>query len=211
MGVTLCHRTNVRRTIASLIGILGLAIPVPSVASGLALNPQHCTFPTSESISEIVSRSKLFYVDLFGGPWPIPDRYELMGVSGSGAIRMSSPPQTCLIGSHLCKKPIGIIRYGKFQKNGEPKSVEQIAPKAGMRFSKDAKSVDKDYHGLRVRILTQKLGSKQKPLQTVVIYNSKEYIIIADQNRDLWKCMLIFRDKFRTAEGANREVEAENR
>lgn len=207
MDVILFRKSIMYREIFGLVSVLLLAIPINCFASGIVLHPKHCPFPVPGEISNIISRSKVFYVDVFNGPWPIPDRYEVMGSSGGGMVRMVSPPQTCLIGAHVCKKPIGVIRYGKFEKHGGPADVEQIAPKSGVKFSKDAKSVNKVYHGLKIRILTQRLGNNPAPLQTVVIYNNDEYVLIADQNKDLWKCMLVLHHELKAAEKANLSTE----
>ncbi len=178
------------RRILGLLGIGLLVGPLHGLAAVPLLQAGKCPFIVSGSVSQIRSEPNVFYVNLFGGPWPIPNRYEILGVTRGGSIRLMSPSESCLVGTNICRKKIGLIRYGKLGKRGELSSIEQIAPKSKKRYAKGVRIINQKYGELKVVILREKFTNSAEPEQSVVIYNDKEYILIADENKNLWKCML---------------------
>lgn len=51
----------------------------------------NCPFPLSSKTYLSKKAAPVFFVDLFGGPWPVPDRYEVLGSSPKGVIKAGQP------------------------------------------------------------------------------------------------------------------------
>ena len=129
------------------------------------------------SENEIMGSAKeeqVFYINIFRGEMPIPVRYKL----NNRAIDVHEFNSNPLPG---VKKPIGFIRTGMFK---------EFMSAYYNQFTGRAKTEEIMY-GLHVTIYeSNKSKVALKSLKTVLIHDSKEFILITDENSNLWKFML---------------------
>lgn len=174
--------------ICALILSVFLAAGVTAATAAPVATIPDCPFPISVKTYRSGNSARIFFVDIFGGPWPIPDRYEILGPSGNGAIRMVSPPHICVSGAHVCTRPNGLIKYG-------PLSTSLREGETHEKTTKNVTVEHEKHDGLMVTIRTLPSKANHKPVRAVTIYGKNQYILIADAEPNLWRCMLMLHTK----------------
>lgn len=176
---------------------LAMCLLVASMA-GIAAKKPSRMYETTPAMKEELEQIKesvpgstkgVFFIDIFDGLMPVPDRYKiLINRETRYPLRFFSPVQ---LDESLKSSPgtygeISIGSYKKYLKRN--KADEKVAGKSLLKKTKMFK------YGLHILTfaLTKDIKDVGKAGQIigVVIHNGKTYISIEDQNKLLWRAML---------------------
>lgn len=114
----------------------------------------------------------VFNVALFQGQIPVPNRFLVVMAGSGGGIEFNSLN---------LEGPTGVIRVGRF---------EYFQSKYADKYKNLAKR-ELDKYGLKVVIFEPPHDvPRLAGIQTVVIHDSNQFLLITDQNPRLWEAML---------------------
>lgn len=121
----------------------------------------------------------VFFIRLFDGLWPVPDRYQVYSYEKDG-INLHSPYDILNILNANCPvKTVGFITFGRYDKS---------------EYSVDDKSLPRDKvtikHDGSFTIEIHNVSFSERKLNYVLIHNDTQYIKISDENPNLWRVML---------------------
>lgn len=119
--------------------------------------------------------SNIFYIYIFDRLVPVPNRYVLKVNESGRHVFESMAGET--LGRQLL---IGTIEAGTITNDGE----------LGFHRKKsEYELLYVNYEGMELDIYRYKVSEKAYPIQRILISNGHEYLVIADQNSELWKDM----------------------
>lgn len=132
--------------------------------------------------------TRVFFVDVFGGPWPIPNRYEVNRYENANPpkIRLASPSNVLaqLLPSDCFYHLIGHISIGSYEKEVEPR---------GKAFNSKHDISTRTWKSGNLEIKVNKWKPKTRPgrvIISVLIHNDDQFIKITDEDPKLWELML---------------------
>ncbi len=120
--------------------------------------------------------SRVFFVKIFDRLVPVPNRFVLIANESGRHVFRSMAGET--IGRALL---IGAIEAGIVAKDNE----------VGFRIKRtEYELLYNDYEGMKINIYIYKPRDNPSPIKRILVSNGNEYLIISDQNSELWKDML---------------------
>lgn len=129
--------------------------------------------------------ARVFFVNVFGGPWPIPNRFEVVRNESDTAELILASPNNIATGSPECfYNLLGHISIGTYKKEVGPR-------REGFNSRHHISIQTSESGGLVVQI--SKWKPKARPhrlIISVLIHNKDQFIKITDQDPQLWKTML---------------------
>ena len=136
--------------------------------------------------SSIKKHGNLFFIELFGGAFPIPSRFEITNYINNKLILESpihlwnNPTHTLIEGNNFT----GGIEVGRYIKKDNPK-YRTIESRIKLIKSKNVKN-------LSISIYKEKLNrsASLNDFYMVYIHDQKEYIRITDKNIYLWEALV---------------------
>lgn len=134
-------------------------------------------------VTDASNRDHVYFVKLAGGYIPIPDRF----VFYPDAKKLDqSVYATLFAGAHIAPSSLtrGSIDIGQY---------ELYLNNTGLRYKKKFNMEEKCYGKLCVVIMTEKLSENSwlKPIKMILFHDEYNYMLMVNQNSDLWEAMLI--------------------
>ena len=122
---------------------------------------------------------RLFFIHIFNGLWPVPDRYQVYSYGKDGISLQSPYDIRNILNSNCPEKIVGYITFGQYDKS-EHSIDDKLLPHD---------SVTMEHDGL-FTIEIHRVSFRERTLGYVLIHDDTQYIKIVDENQNLWRAML---------------------
>lgn len=161
-----------------MLTLMAGIFPVMSaLANGSGL-PDVWQNETARIRSVVYDNSKsVYFIRVFGGLIPLPDRYVLTVTSGP-VLEFNSRLEVSLV-----PEPTGYIRAGMYQ--------DYLDIYASQFDNRKTTDVDSRGGELEITLFHPPEGVPALArINTILIHDAKQFLLISDQNPELWKAML---------------------
>lgn len=120
----------------------------------------------------------VFFMRVFNGLWPIPDRYQVYGYEHESISLHSPYDMTNMLGIDCPIKTVGFISFGNY---GVYKRIYDEKPNLHDQVTVEQIG--------RYTLELHHVSFVKRKLNYVLIHDDSEYIKITDENQNLWRVM----------------------